>query len=176
MNRNEEYERDMIIAARLDARREARKNGTYITRDKQILLDRIAKVEQAAQKIVKKQKPPPWTVEMAAFALAAWNGGKTASFIAAEMTPMFQRKITKNAVLGFIHRQTAHKQGAIKRQSPIKKKLIDIDMPEPAKERKIPRDKNLELYCAEPKCNEPIERGSYCFCHANIYYEPRETT
>lgn len=164
----------MIIIARLDARREARNNGTYITRNQQRVLDRIAKVEQASQKIVKKQAPPPWTVEMAAFALDAWKAGKTASSIAAEMTPTFKRKITKNAVLGFVHRQTAHKHGAIKRQSPIKKKMIDLEMPEPVRERKIPRDKNLELYCAEPKCNEPIERGSYCICHANIYYEPRE--
>ena len=90
-----------------------------------------------------------------------WTSGVRVQEIADTLLKEFGVMRTRNSVISRAHR------------SGLGKMFKRVKIPKLCEEQ---RERIVEVKrhntCAEPGCNKPIERGSYCLAHSIIYYLP----
>ena len=106
---------------------------------------------------------PPYTKEEDELLTELWYEGHKTRRIAEILSYRFGIPRTKNSVIGRVRRANlVHRPSPIVREEPEFEPIKEIEF------------KPLTV-CAEPGCHEPVERGSYCCYHAEIYYQKRKT-
>lgn len=145
----------------------------------------------------KVERSTPWTEDRMAYAAKMWRDGKSASEIALALNKSFGVLLTRNSVIGKLHRmgvmqkrtkrpvtlqKEQHNRGeriVVIRKPAGKPPVVRIPLPDIQTPHAGPWQQRRSGQCTWPiatddgtfSCCSPIERGSFCGPHSAIGYD-----